>query len=77
MGWGNQVDIVASSLLQIQHHGGQVLDPPFSTLTSLADFPVDAKNASQTAMAEKDGSRPAAAYQTPFFSEVGMMRSNE
>ena len=71
---GDEIDIVAAPLLEIEHHGGQILDADLLAFPPVADLVVLAKNAVQVAVGEKDGAGPLAAHQGVFLAEMGPIR---
>jgi hypothetical protein len=68
----NQVNVMASSFLQLQHHGGQGVSVYLPPLTPVADFPVLAEKAIQVAVGEENGPGTKIAYKLGFLSEMGM-----
>jgi hypothetical protein len=58
--------------LQGQHNFRQILYGCGFTPTLLADLPVDAENAAQSAVSEKDGARSPLPHKGFFFSEMGV-----
>jgi len=64
----DEIDVVAASGLQIQHHGRQFLGGRFAPCPLLADVPVLAELAAQIAAAEENRARAAPAAQHVFFA---------
>ena len=71
---GDEVDVAAAPLLQVEHHMGEFTVAHVVAVTAMVDFPVLAEAAQQVAVGEKDRTRAAAAHQLPLLSEVGTGR---
>ncbi|OPZ70763.1 MAG: hypothetical protein BWY80_01447 [Firmicutes bacterium ADurb.Bin456] len=76
MGWGNQVNIVASRLLQGEHHGGQFLIPYLIALTPVSDQVILAEHTEQIAIRKKDGPRTPVTRDGRFLTKMGSMIGN-
>jgi len=67
-----QIDIVASHVLEFQHHAGQFPVAYLAAFTQVTDFEVLAKITEQAAIGEEDGTGSVAADKFGFFAEMGM-----
>jgi len=70
MGWGDKVNIVASLILQSEHHCGHFISRNFLTATLMADVKVLAEKTPQVAMGKKNGAGAVVSDQWIFFSEM-------
>jgi len=77
MGWTYQIDIVAASCLQGEHHPGQCLGVYGATLTQLADGVVLAEDTFQVTVGEEYGPRAVPAYQRRLFTKVRSIAGND
>ena len=66
----NEIDVVTTLRLQLEHHRRQLLCGNLLTDALLADFPVLAEHTAQVAPAEKDGARAPPAAQRILFTVV-------
>jgi hypothetical protein len=76
MGWRDKVDVVASKLLQMEHHPCQLVRGNFLPFTQMADLVILAEKAEEIAMTEKNGSRPPCSDQGVLFAEMGAVAGN-
>ena len=71
MFWGNEVDIVATLFLQINHHQTELFRCYLVTLAHLANVVVLAENALEVAHRKKDRTASISTPQTVLFSKMG------
>ncbi len=78
MGWGDQIDITATLFLQIHHHLGKIqfVNRETARPFRMADIVILAKDAEQTATAEKDGSRTVLTHQYSLLPKMGPIADN-
>jgi len=72
----NQIDVMASPALEIQHYAGKRRMAGLRPIPPVGNLPVLAKDAEQVAVGEKDRPRPPPAAQRTFFAGVGAGRSD-
>jgi len=72
----DQVYIVAASILEGQHHQGQLFGRSLLSFAELADSKVLAKYAFQVTVREKDGAGASPTDQRSFFSEMRTIAGN-
>src|SRR5262249_32281264 len=66
----DEVDVVTTDSLQIEHDSRELRRSDFGALAELARLEVLTENTAQIAPAEKDRARPVPAAQTIFFAEM-------
>jgi hypothetical protein len=76
VGGGDEIDVVGPSRLKGEHHLGEFPDRDGLAVAQVADGVVLAKNTSQIAVCEKDGSRSPGAGDGRLFSKVEVMAGN-
>ena len=65
-------DVLAPSLLEGQHHGGQIANLHITSRPPVADVPVLAEDAPQVAMREEDSAGTTNSYKRSFLTKVRM-----
>jgi hypothetical protein len=76
MGWRDKVDVVASKLLQMEHHPRQLIRGSFLTFAQMADLVILAEKAEEIAMTEENGPRSPCSDQRVFFAKMGAAAGN-
>jgi hypothetical protein len=77
MGGADEVDVVATGLLELEHDGGELLGGGWFAAADLADVIVLAVEALQVAAGEKDGAGAAVAAEGVFFTKVGAVAGDD
>jgi hypothetical protein len=77
MAWTHQVDVVTTSLLQVEHHAGELEWFHGPADAFLADFPVLAKHAAKITPAEKNRPRSFTAPKDVFLSTMRPKTMND
>jgi len=68
----DQVDVVASPLHEMEHHGGEAVGVHFLALPQMTDREILAEGTEKIAGTEEDRSGAGRPHQRGFFAEVGM-----
>src|SRR3990172_9603516 len=68
---GNEVDVVASLILEEEHHSGEVCGGNNSPLSELADVEVQAIHTTEVAPSKEDRAAPTPAAEAVLFTELG------
>ena len=68
MGGGDQIDVVAADLLQVQHHLSELIIRIVTSMAFYGNRPVLTENASQVAVRKKDRTGSAFSDQRDFFA---------
>src|SRR5262249_34830174 len=69
--WGDEIDVVATARLKLQHHGRQLTRPRLLTSALVRGLPVLTEDAFQVAPTEEDGSRALPAAQAVLLAKMG------
>ena len=73
---GHKINIFTAAILQIEHDGSQSFIGHFPAPAFVTDIEVLTEITAQTAIGEKDRTRPSPAYQYRFFTEVRAMTAD-
>jgi len=76
MGGGNQVDVVTTDLLEVEHYLCQGFVADFFPPALMGDGPVLAEDAAEVAVGEKYGAGAVYSRDRFFFAKVGVMAEN-
>ena len=73
MGRGDKINIVASAVLQVEHHCGQLLTGYLLTATLMTDVKVLAEQTEQIAMGKENCTGAAVSDQRLLFAKMGVV----
>jgi len=76
MGGCDQVDVMTTDLLKVNHHIRQVLITDFLSLSFMSDRPVLAEDTAEIAIGEEDGARSMLPHQRYLLAEMGLSDIN-
>ncbi len=72
MGGRDYIDVMAASLLEVNHHVSQVFIINLLSLPLMGDGPVLAEDTAEVTVGEEDGARPILANQRYLLAEMGV-----
>jgi len=73
---GNEIDVVAAQILEVEHHPGQLGGLGFAAFAEVADLEILAEEAKEIAVGEEDRPRSPCSHQRVLFYEMGAMAGN-